>query len=109
MPDNNDFEKELDLEMEKAIADVEHINKPTKSVITAYSANSYFVDEWDVHQASFQTNGQIYTGYKELDDIQPLYPGLYVLGAIPSLGKATFMHQMADQIAEQGKANCVQP
>jgi replicative DNA helicase len=31
-----------------------------------------------------------------------LYPGLYVLGAISSLGKTTFSHQLADQIAEAG-------
>ncbi len=33
-----------------------------------------------------------------------LYPGLYVIGAISSLGKTTFANQMADQIAEQGKS-----
>ena len=39
------------------------------------------------------------TGFPNLDAMQPLYPGLYVIGAIPSLGKTTFIHQMADQIA----------
>jgi len=43
------------------------------------------------------------TGYAGLDAIQPLYPGIYVLGAIPSLGKTTFVHQMADQIATDGE------
>lgn len=42
------------------------------------------------------------TGYSNLDSVQPLYPGLYVLGAISSLGKTTFLHQMADQIAKAG-------
>lgn len=42
------------------------------------------------------------TGYSNLDAVQPLYPGLYVLGAISSLGKTTFLHQMGDQIAKQG-------
>lgn len=42
------------------------------------------------------------TGYSNLDSLQPLYPGLYVLGAISSLGKTTFLHQMADQIAKAG-------
>ena len=37
---------------------------------------------------------------KELDG--GLYPGLYILGAISSLGKTTFMLQIADQIAAQG-------
>lgn len=42
------------------------------------------------------------TGYGNLDAVQPLYPGLYVLGAISSLGKTTFCHQMGDQIAKNG-------
>ena len=32
-----------------------------------------------------------------------LYPGLYVLGAISSLGKTTFCGQMADQLASTGE------
>lgn len=32
-----------------------------------------------------------------------LYPGLYILGAISSLGKTTLMLQLADQIAQQGR------
>ena len=42
------------------------------------------------------------TGYSNLDSIQPLYPGLYALGAISSLGKTTMAHQMADQLAATG-------
>lgn len=43
------------------------------------------------------------TGYKYLDEITSLYPGLYVIGGLSTLGKTTFIHQMADQIAEQGE------
>lgn len=32
-----------------------------------------------------------------------LYEGLYILGAISSLGKTTFVHQIADQIAKSGR------
>lgn len=32
-----------------------------------------------------------------------LYPGLYILGAVSSLGKTTLMLQIADQIAKQGR------
>lgn len=42
------------------------------------------------------------SGYDNLDDATSLYPGLYVLGAVSSLGKTTFIHQMADQIAMSG-------
>lgn len=42
---------------------------------------------------------QLRTGYANLDRLQPLYPGLYALGAISSLGKTTFVHQLSDQVA----------
>ena len=43
------------------------------------------------------------TGFKNLDELTGgLYPGLYVIGAISSLGKTTFIHQMADQLAGMG-------
>lgn len=45
------------------------------------------------------------TGYHHLDEALGggLYWGLYVLGAISSLGKTTYLLQMMDQIAEQGQ------
>ena len=47
----------------------------------------------------------ISTGYKSLDKALDggLYEGLYIFGAISSLGKTTFLIQMADQIAQQGQ------
>lgn len=46
----------------------------------------------------------IKTGYPDLDDklAGGLEPGLYAVGAISSLGKTTFCHQMADSIAAAG-------
>lgn len=44
------------------------------------------------------------TGFDNLDEkAGGVYPGLYVLGAISSLGKTTFIHQMADQMAAKGE------
>ena len=45
------------------------------------------------------------TGFKRLDSILDggLYEGLYILGAISSLGKTTFILQVADQIAKSGR------
>jgi len=44
------------------------------------------------------------TGFSNLDAaMEGIYPGLYVLGAISSLGKTTFFHQMADQMAAAGE------
>lgn len=43
------------------------------------------------------------TGFSNLDELTGgLYPGLYVMGAISSLGKTTFVHQMGDQLAAMG-------
>lgn len=45
------------------------------------------------------------TGFSELDKILDggLYPGLYILGAVSSIGKTTLLLQLADQIAQSGK------
>lgn len=44
------------------------------------------------------------TGFKNLDkEINGVIPGLYVLGAISSLGKTTFISQLADQMASRGE------
>lgn len=44
------------------------------------------------------------TGFDQLDEALDggLYPGLYIIGAISSLGKTSFILQMADQIASSG-------
>ena len=46
----------------------------------------------------------IKTGFRQLDEFLDggLYPGLYVLGAVSSLGKTTYALQLADQIATEG-------
>lgn len=47
---------------------------------------------------------KIKSGFDNLDkEITGIYPGLYVIGGISSVGKTTFVHQLADQIAEQGE------
>lgn len=51
----------------------------------------------------FMEAGERKTGYSNLDEkTGGLYSGLYVLAAISSLGKTTFAHQMADQLATAG-------
>lgn len=53
----------------------------------------------------FKEREAISTGFFKLDKHLDggLYPGLYVLGAISSLGKTTFIQQIADNIAKKGK------
>lgn len=50
----------------------------------------------------FNKYAEYKTGYRNIDKYGSLYPGLYVLGAVPSLGKTTFMNQMSSQLTEQG-------
>ena len=47
------------------------------------------------------------TNFPEFDKIldDGLYEGLYILGAISSLGKTSFALQVADQIAQQGQGD----
>lgn len=52
----------------------------------------------------FRENRDRKTGFANLDEqSKGLYAGLYVVGAISSLGKTTFCHQMADQLATAGE------
>ena len=48
---------------------------------------------------------ELSTGFKNLDSIinGGLYPGLYFIGAISSLGKTTLALQIADNVAKQGQ------
>ena len=44
------------------------------------------------------------TGFVNLDEhSRGLYPGMYAIGGATSLGKTTFVHQLCDQLAEQGE------
>lgn len=53
--------------------------------------------------AQLKNYREVKTGFSNLDGkIGSLYPGLYAIGAISSLGKTTFTHQIADQIAASG-------
>ena len=54
--------------------------------------------------AELRERSNIKTGFADLDKMSGgLYPGLYVIGATSSLGKTTFIHQIADQLAGQGQ------
>ncbi len=53
--------------------------------------------------ASYRQYANRKTGFVALDEVQPFYPGFYVLGGISSLGKTTFAHQLADNLAAAGE------
>ena len=66
------------------------------------ASGTYFNADLGKDLSDFAGNAQLKTGFSCLDQAQPLYPGLYVLGAISSLGKTSFIYQMADNIAASG-------
>lgn len=85
---------------EKFIKDIEE----TLSLsIDLVNANNYLNHKFDRDIEGFKANGIKKTGYSNFDALTGgLYSGLYVLGAISSLGKTTFTHQMAEQLTSQG-------
>lgn len=62
----------------------------------------YYENQFASDVENFKKGGKLKSGYANIDAITNLYPGLYVIGAISSLGKTTFIHQMGDQMAEAG-------
>lgn len=77
--------------------------QPRKRTASAtYAANYFSSGQFDKDVKAYQGCASRTTGYANLDSEQPFYPGLYCLGAISSLGRTTFAHQMADQVAATG-------
>ena len=67
------------------------------------AAGHYLTDHFLDDIARFIKYKDRKTGFSNLDEkTSGLYPGLYVIGAVPSLGKTTFVHQLGDQLAEAG-------
>lgn len=62
-----------------------------------------YIDALLLSEIQAFSTGEKKTGFNNLDkQAGGLYPGLYVMAATSSLGKTTFIHQMADQIAGSG-------
>ena len=59
--------------------------------------------QYEADLSRFKTFAGRKTGFSNIDSKVSFYPGLYVLGAISSLGKTTFIHQMADQLVKAGE------
>ncbi len=65
----------------------------------------YLEEDFELDQLKRINEPDILTGFKKFDAMLGggLYPGLYVLGAISSLGKTALALQLADKIAEKGQ------
>lgn len=75
------------------------LNPFTKQTVLDYIDNSFLKDI--ERMKGFKGRS---TGFRNLDkEINGVVPGLYVLGAISSLGKTTYITQLADQMASRGE------
>lgn len=82
----------------------ESVKKQLKTVKQPDSVYDYLDTVFDKDIEEFLTDIDKKTGFTNLDkEMQGLYPGLYVIGGIPSIGKTTLVHQLGDQLAEQGE------
>lgn len=84
-------------------ARVEEAIKDDKEKYLETSTDNYIQDFLDGIADSVNTP-YIPTGFKGIDEALDggLYEGLYIVGAISSLGKTTLVTQIADQVAKQG-------
>ena len=109
--DANDFLRgnptQLAADIEANIEELERLaNAEKAAALEAHNANSAkerLKDFIDGIKESANTS-YVPTGFSELDKELDggLYPGLYILGAISSLGKTTLLLQLADQVAAAG-------
>lgn len=79
----------------------EQATEETEKAEYLKSSNANYLDDFiNGINASVNTPATP-TGYSRLDEVLDggLYEGLYVVGAVSSLGKTTYITQMADQIA----------
>ena len=75
-----------------------------EEILPEVPLQTYLQDDCEKDYDRFMQSQDRITGFSNLDDkIESLYPGLYVLGAISSLGKTTFACQLADQLSENGE------
>lgn len=90
-----------------AVEEAEHLqDEEAQAKKEAYLKNStaHYLQSFVNGIADSVDTPYIPTGFKKLDSVLDggLYEGLYIVGAISSLGKTTIITQIADQIAQAG-------
>jgi len=82
------------------------VRKAEQMEFNEYRKNSvtHFLQDFINGIADSVNTPYISTGFKKLDEALDggLYEGLYIIGAISSLGKTTLINQIADQAAQMG-------
>lgn len=80
-----------------------NIDKQLETARQPDAVSDYLVDGFNSDIKKMEPYKHKKTGFANLDaELEGLYPGLYVVGGISSVGKTTFVHQLGDQLAEQG-------
>ena len=92
----------------QAVEEAEHIqDEAEQAQREAYlsTSTSHYLQSFIDGIADSVNTPYIPTGFKKLDTVLDggLYEGLYIVGAISSLGKTTLITQIADQIAQTGQ------
>lgn len=81
---------------------IKALEKAQRQTAAKPDNTTYYIDRLMTGEIELFKN-DIKTGFSNLDaQAGGLYPGLYVLAAISSLGKTSFALQLADQLAEAG-------
>ena len=98
--DVNEYYKDIEHTAFKEAIEKNYFNDFDKQYIDYYIGTDFLED---IKKASRYKAKK--TGFKYLDEQLGggIRTGLYVLGAIPSLGKTTLVLQMADNLAKQGE------
>lgn len=78
-------------------------DKQTSDDITELSVADYLDMAFEDDVQKFKHFSGYKTGFSNIDAVTSLYPGLYLLGAIPGLGKTTFVSQLSDNLARAGQ------
>ena len=73
------------------------------SDIQVATFDEYVMNAFHTDIQNFKAFSECTTGFKNLDDDNVrLYPGLYAIGGVSSVGKTTFCSQLMDNIAQRG-------
>lgn len=94
--------------LRQAVENAEHIqDEAEQAKREAYlrTSTDHYLQSFIDGIADSVNTPYIPTGFKKLDTVLDggLYEGLYIVGAISSLGKTTLITQIADQIAQAGQ------
>ena len=100
--DKSDFKASIDKQILLARQGIQEQTEGKKQAYNNMSAAAHIKDFIGGINESVNTPA-IPTGFKELDKMldDGLYEGLYVIGAISSLGKTSWLLQVCEQIAQQ--------